>query len=187
MTNPVDNLAETSFGLKQSSKPEDRAILKRELETIRTSLVFDAVIQTLGTNADQYFVKVFQAPEDFQDEIEAYAVSSVETYTVDALVKVRFTPLGTCIILPHSSMLFGVKISQTGGAQGSKTSAATYTYLVTDITGEIILGEEVSLARPRPYGRVDVQFDNSFGTAFYDQDGHLRLWDAGEVPKIGDC
>jgi hypothetical protein len=82
--------------------------------------------------------------------------------------------------------IFPVTVEKTGGSDGTKTSAASWTYTVKDLSGTE-LGTGVSVARPRPYGTVTFQASTTgYGLAFYDN-GTLKLWDAGEKPGSGGC
>lgn len=82
--------------------------------------------------------------------------------------------------------MFPVKVEKTGGSNGTATTAASYTYTVRSLAGDV-LGTGVSLARPRPAGAMVHQTGSSgYGLAFYDGTT-LKLWDAGEVPETGTC
>lgn len=80
---------------------------------------------------------------------------------------------------------FPVKVSQTGGSNGNKTTAASYTYTVTTMDGNTTLGEDVAVAKTRPNGTMTA--GSSYGMAFYDENGDIQLWDAGEVEGTGGC
>lgn len=81
--------------------------------------------------------------------------------------------------------LFAVKVVKTGGSNGNKTTAASWTYTVKTLAGKTIT-TGTSLTRPRPKGTATVQADNSYGLAFYDG-STLILWDAGEIYGTGAC
>lgn len=93
-------------------------------------------------------------------------------------------------VLPNC--LFPVKVQQTGGSNGSKTTAASYTYTARSLpwngtSGGVTLGTGLSLARPRPNGKVTVQSGSTgYGVGFYDG-LTFKLWDAGEVPGTIGC
>jgi len=87
------------------------------------------------------------------------------------------------VIQANASQVFAVTVTQTGGSNGSKTSAASYTYTVKTLDGTTI-GTSVALAKTRPYGLVTA--GSSYGLAFYDGTT-LKLWDAGEYPGSGGC
>jgi hypothetical protein len=75
--------------------------------------------------------------------------------------------------------MFPVKVEQTGGANGTSTTPASYTYTVRSL-GAVVLGTGVVVSRPRDDGAVTVQSGSSgYGVAFYDGTA-LKLWDAGE-------
>ena len=86
--------------------------------------------------------------------------------------------------------VFPVTVEKTGGADGTQTTPATWSYTVRckgwDGTAAT-LGTGVSLARPRPNGKMTFQAGSAgFGEAFYDG-VTLKLWDAGEVMNLGVC
>jgi hypothetical protein len=88
--------------------------------------------------------------------------------------------------LTRPGALFGVKVEKDGGAQGTSSTPATWTYTVRTLLGEV-LGGAVALARPRPNGKMTFQAGSSgYGTAFFDNTA-LGLWDAGEIPVAGPC
>lgn len=87
------------------------------------------------------------------------------------------------VIFSEDNGLFPVTVTQTGGSNGSKTSAASYTYTVKTLDGTTI-GTSVALAKTRPYGLVTA--GSTYGLAFYDGTT-LKLWDAGEYPGSGGC
>ena len=87
---------------------------------------------------------------------------------------------------------FAVKVEQTGGSQGTASTAASYTYTVRTLpwngtSGGATLGTGVAVSRPRPIGEMTVQAGSTgYGLAFYDGTT-LRLWDAGEVEIVEGC
>ena len=85
--------------------------------------------------------------------------------------------------------LFAVKITKTGGADGTSTTQATWSYTVKDLLG-VTLGTSVNLRNTangnRPNGKTTFQSADSYGLAFYDG-ATLVLWDAGEVPTVDTC
>lgn len=85
-------------------------------------------------------------------------------------------------------VLFPVRISKDGGADGTQSAPATWTYTVTSIDGLITWGTQQPLARPRPNGSMLPQTASpAFAMAFVDATGMLRLWDAGEVQNTTAC
>ena len=85
-------------------------------------------------------------------------------------------------------VFFPVRISNDGGADGTQTAPASWTYTVNTIDGLTSCGTFIPLARPRPNGSMLVQTASpAFGSAFVDAGGTLRLWDAGEVPNTTAC
>jgi hypothetical protein len=95
-------------------------------------------------------------------------------------------------IAPAPGGMFPVKVQQTGGSNGTDTTAATYTYTVRTLawngtSGGETLGTGVALSRPREIGFVTVQAGSTgYGVAFYDG-LTLRLWDAGEIYGTEEC
>jgi hypothetical protein len=82
-----------------------------------------------------------------------------------------------------NNSFFPVKVTKTGGSDGTNTTAASWTYTVKNLD-DVELGTGVSLAKPRPYGKMT--YGSSHGLAFYDG-ATLKLWDAGEVPGSVHC
>jgi hypothetical protein len=80
-----------------------------------------------------------------------------------------------------SSPVFAVTVTQTGGFNGTSASPASWTYKVMTVDGTVTLGVNISLTRPRPNGSMAP--GNAFGLAFYQPNGNLQLWDAGEIPN----
>lgn len=87
------------------------------------------------------------------------------------------------IVISGGHCTFPVKVTKTGGSDGTKTTAATWVYTVKDMN-ESVLGTNVNVARTRPNGKM--AFGTTYGLAFYDA-GVLKLWDAGERPGTGSC
>lgn len=94
---------------------------------------------------------------------------------------------------PSTPGLFPVKVQQTGGANGTASSAPTWTYTVRSLewngsSGGTVLGTSVALARPRENGLFVAQSGSTgFGLAFRDETNTLRLWDAGERRDVQGC
>ena len=76
--------------------------------------------------------------------------------------------------------LFAVTVTQTGGYNGTSGSPASWTYTVKTADGTVTLGVNIQLTKPRPNGSMVP--GNAFGLAFYQANGNLQLWDAGEIP-----
>lgn len=84
--------------------------------------------------------------------------------------------------------LMVVRVEKDGGADGSATTAASWTYTVRSVDKTKTLGREVALATPRPNGLRTFQAGaDGFGLACYDQDGVLRLIEAYEIETTGGC
>ncbi len=85
-------------------------------------------------------------------------------------------------------VIFPVLISRDGGADGTQTAPATWTYSVSTIDGATSLGTSLTLTRPRPNGSMVPQSGSpAYGTAFCDSSGIVHLWDAGEVQNTTAC
>jgi hypothetical protein len=85
-------------------------------------------------------------------------------------------------------ILFPVRITKDGGADGTQSTPATWTYTVMSIDGVNAWGTQVPIARPRPNGSMIPQTATpAFGLAFVDASGIPRLWDAGEVQNTTAC
>ena len=79
---------------------------------------------------------------------------------------------------------FAVKVEMDGGINGTQSTAATYTYTVRHLEGDL-LGTLIPMSKPRDPGSVTYQAGaGGYGIAFYD-DGVLVLWDAGETKDTG--
>ncbi len=80
---------------------------------------------------------------------------------------------------------FFVKVQKDGGADGTSTSAASWTYTVRTLDASSTLGTSVEVVRPRnAAGKVDYQSGSTgYGVAFWDGNT-LKLWDAGERPVL---
>lgn len=99
-------------------------------------------------------------------------------------VEIMAAPSGTGFVeRPQTVRLwtFPVTVEKDGGANGTATTVATYTYTVRTPDGVTTLGTAVALTRPRAKGMVIFQPSNTgYGLAFY-RGTTLILWDAGEV------
>jgi hypothetical protein len=92
------------------------------------------------------------------------------------------------VVTSGFSGAFPVQVTQAGGADGTATSPASWTYTVKTVDGTVTLGTNVALNRPRPNGSMAVNSASpAFGLAFMDSTAALRLWDAGEVPNTDAC
>lgn len=93
--------------------------------------------------------------------------------------------------------LFPVKVEKTGGSDGSKTAAATWTYTVrrddwTGASGQVSadyeLGTNMSPGKRRPNGKVSFPTGSATtGWGYYNSSGTFVLWDANEVFGTGGC
>jgi hypothetical protein len=81
-----------------------------------------------------------------------------------------------------------VQVLKDGGADGTQTAPATWTYTIKSVDGSQTFATTVPPARPRPNGSMVIQTSTpAFGTAFVDATGTWRLWDAGEIPATTAC
>jgi hypothetical protein len=79
-----------------------------------------------------------------------------------------------------------VLVEKDGGADGTATNSASWTYTIRNLAG-ITIAEDVEQTRPRPNGMMTVQAgSNGYGIAFRSGTNTL-LWDAGEVPTTTTC
>ena len=98
------------------------------------------------------------------------------------------TPRAILLVQAAGPIIFPVRVSKDGGADGTASSPASWTYTVQSLDGATTLDAGVALARPRPNGSMLTQNASpAFGLAFFDSTAALRLWDAGEVPATTAC
>jgi hypothetical protein len=86
---------------------------------------------------------------------------------------------------PMHGQMFQVEVIQDGGADGTPTSSATWTYTVSSTSGEH-LGRNVPVLRPRPNGGMIPAVGS--GMAFYNG-GQLCLFEVPEIwhaPKLDE-
>lgn len=79
---------------------------------------------------------------------------------------------------------FPVLVEYTSGANGSLTTKAQFVYTVRSLDGQE-LGTNVPVVKPRPKGFME--YNNGYGSAFYNISGIIQLWDAGETPALSGC
>lgn len=80
--------------------------------------------------------------------------------------------------------VFQVAVTQTGGSDGSPSTAASYTYTVKTQDSVTTLGTVIAVTGPRPKGLTNV---GTVGLAYYDSSGAVKLWSAGETPTTAAC
>ena len=98
------------------------------------------------------------------------------------------TPRAIVMVHQTGPVMLPVQILKDGGADGSATTSASWTYTILSLDGSQILNRQTPLARPRPAGSMIVQSASpAFGAAFVDAGGTWRLWDAGEIPATTAC
>jgi hypothetical protein len=121
--------------------------------------------------------------ESATDNITVWELGAVQCYRAGIMIGADSG--GKPVMLAFDRGFFPVKVTQNGGSDGNKTTAASWTYDVSDLadnklTGDTPIGQE----KPRPFGTVTA--GSSYGVAFYDG-STLKLWDAGETPGTGGC
>lgn len=83
--------------------------------------------------------------------------------------------------------MFPVKVEQTGGSAGDKTTQCSFTYDVKDVSG-YVLGEDLTPRKARPaVGKLAAPAADSYGTGFYAADGSFQLFDANETLAPSGC
>lgn len=90
----------------------------------------------------------------------------------------------------NSGIAFPVTLTQTGGAQGSDTAIATWTYTVSHAITGIQLATEVSpVADPHKWQRPSVGWiiAATFGYAHYNTSGALVIGWLNEIPDQEAC
>ena len=92
------------------------------------------------------------------------------------------------ILASNSPSLFPVNLTQSGGANGTSTTAATYTYILKSLSGTTLGTTGTTPVSPqwgRTYGEVNTA---THGTAYYDaSSGNVVLYQADETPMTGTC
>lgn len=89
------------------------------------------------------------------------------------------------VVGPKDGMTFAVAVTKDGGADGTQTTAATWTYTVKSLGGQT-LGETVPVSMQRPFGKRKHYPTSGYGLACFNGTG-LILLDAGEVEETGGC
>lgn len=113
--------------------------------------------------------------------LNTFHIGLLAGYTTEAV------PRAVILICAAWPAMFPVQVKKDGGADGTQTTPATWTYTVLSLDGGQTLGSLTPLARPRPNGSRVVQTAlPAFGMAFYSA-GQLMLWDAGEIPATTAC
>lgn len=81
---------------------------------------------------------------------------------------------------------FRVKLAKSGGANGTKTTPATYTYVVRDLNDNVLGGTDATPVSPewaRPNGTMS---EATMGLAYYATDGSVKVAVAFETPGTTD-
>ncbi len=134
----------------------------------------EAMIDTGNNN-----MLVLNLAENSLGDVHTLAMNSFHTalgvgYTQET------PPRAMALIYAVGSPVFAVSVTQTGGYNGTSASPASWTYRVKTADGTVTLGVNIELTKPRPNGSMVP--GNAFGLAFYQANGNLQLWDAGEIP-----
>ena len=134
----------------------------------------EAMIDTGNNNA-----LVLNLAENGLGDVHTLALNSFHSalgvgYTAES------PPRAIALIYAIGSPVFAVTVTQTGGYNGTSASPASWTYRVQTADATVTLGVNIELTRPRPNGSMAP--GNAFGLAFYQANGNLQLWDAGEIP-----
>jgi hypothetical protein len=82
---------------------------------------------------------------------------------------------------------FPVLVTQTGGSAGDNSTACSYTYTVTDLNGNSLLTGASPSKRRTSVGAYSAPSAGSYGLAFTEVDGTVKLYDANEVPVVEVC
>ncbi len=91
---------------------------------------------------------------------------------------------------------FPVRVNQSGGTAGDANNQATFTYIVSDLDGQILDNTDSNPIRPevqRPIGKLiaptSSPTDNGdpYGTAFWDENHNLKLYSVGETEATAVC
>lgn len=81
---------------------------------------------------------------------------------------------------------------QTGGADGTASAAATWTYKVTDLSGNVLNASDVTpidpTASPHKFQRTNgTTLKATAGLYIYDASGKFAIWWCNEWPKRSAC
>ena len=88
--------------------------------------------------------------------------------------------------MPRSG-LFAVKVVKTSGSAGTVSTMCSFVYTVKTLDGTAIGTGMTPAKRRAAAGPYSAPADDSYGTAFYDEDGDLVLFDANEVEAVVAC
>ena len=108
-------------------------------------------------------------------------------YVMELPASVGATTPNYLILGSSAASLFPVTLTQSGGSNGSQTSAASYTYIVKSISGTTLGTTGTTPIQPiwaRDFGLVTAA---THGTAYYDNSGNLVLYQADEVYQTSGC
>lgn len=124
----------------------------------------------------------------------AIEANSTSGLPADTIVRLTFAGLDSggapCYLFTAGGSvppgtLFAVNLSRDGGADGSGSTAVTYTYTATSITTDApTLGTGLTPDKPRPIGLMAVA---TKGVGYYDASGNFMLAEAYEVDRTVYC
>ena len=104
----------------------------------------------------------------------------IETYTYQGDREYVF-------IGPMVGTIFAIKMTQTGGSNGTNSTAASWTYTITDRNDNQLVTSynptTGDFKRPT-YGKMDKA---TAGTGYYDENGTFTLSWCNEVPTASEC
>lgn len=116
------------------------------------------------------------------------AIERAANLTVGGDLEMLDTASGRCIWHAPSSSpgLSPVRLVQTGGSAGSSSAYCTYTYTVKDTTNTITLGTNVAVTFARPF-KAQCITAATYGVAYYDSTGAIKILSCDEVFKTTNC
>lgn len=82
---------------------------------------------------------------------------------------------------------FPVKVTQTGGSAGDDTTPCSFTYTVKSLDGETLKTGASPVLRRTSVGAYSAPSADTYGQAFWDENGDVQLYDANEVPLVEVC
>jgi hypothetical protein len=103
-----------------------------------------------------------------------------------ATAHVRQSPGSSPTRLPPG-VTFAVKLTQSGGSNGTKTTAATYTYTVKDVNDNVLGGTDASPVGPAAPRWNGTRTAATWGLAYWGTDGTLKLLVAYEALGTVGC
>ncbi|MDE2101256.1 MAG: hypothetical protein KGL39_28680, partial [Patescibacteria group bacterium] len=137
---------------------------------------------TARTSSDPAYLSVTACNiKEIVSRAESLASGTI-VYVMELPASAGATSPNYLILGSSAASLFPVTLTQSGGSNGSQTSAATYTYIVKSISGTTLGTTGTTPIQPtwaRDFGSVNTA---THGTAYYDDSGNLVLYQADETP-----